>query len=479
MKDTIPHNDHNPADEAASASRPAQWTIRFKTWRKRVMSDFVFLIVLAVIVGFLAGVATHIFRWLIGFVSGFFLPHIRQDSPNWWLILTPVCGFVITGFFTRNIIRTNLMHGAAQLMGDLRKKAYRLRRNITFSPVIGGSITLGFGGSAGAEGPIAYTGAAIGSNVGQLFGLKPEMLKVLIGCGAAAGISGIFMSPIGGMLFMVELLRMSLGTISFIAVLLSCLVSYGVVFMLHGCTLHNPYTPIETLSPSLYCPVILLGVFCGFYSLYYSSVINCMDSIYKRIKNPLLRNTIGGLAVGTALMLFPSLYGAGYEVIGNVIHGNYDAIYNGSLLKLFDLGKLGLIAAAIGILLIKCFATGSTNSSGGVAGDFAPTLFSGCIAGFLFATVSNQYLGTEFPVGIFAFLGMAGLMSGAIEAPLMTVFIVRDLGLSYEYILPICLCSFTSYLTVKGMSRLAGFDQRMILHLKWFIHKYEFHNGTK
>ena len=184
------------------------------------------------------------------------------------------------------------------------------------------------------------------------------MLKVLIGCGAVAGISGIFMSPIGGMLFTVELLRMSLGTISFIAVLLSCLVSYGVVFMLHGCTLHNPYTPIETLSPSLYCPVILLGVFCGFYSLYYSSVINCMDSIYKRIKNPLLRNTIGGLAVGTALMLFPSLYGAGYEVIGNVIHGNYDAIYNGSLLKLFDLGKLGLIAAAIGILLIKCFATG-------------------------------------------------------------------------------------------------------------------------
>ena len=151
MKDTIPHNDHNPADEAASASRPAQWTIRFKTRRKRVMSDFVFMIVLAVIVGFLAGVATHIFRWLIGFVSGFFLPHIRQDSPNWWLILTPVCGFVITGFFTRNIIRTNLMHGAAQLMGDLRKKAYRLRRNITFSPVIGGSITLGFGGSAGAE----------------------------------------------------------------------------------------------------------------------------------------------------------------------------------------------------------------------------------------------------------------------------------------------------------------------------------------
>lgn len=443
------------------------------------MSGYVYMLVLAIVVGMLAGLAAFCFKWIIGYVAHFFTDRVSEGKINWWLIAVPLVGIVATGIFTRYVIHTNLTHGVAQLIGDLRRKAYRLKHNIAYSPMVGGTITLGLGGSSGSEGPIAYTGAGIGSLVGQILGLPPERIKTLIGCGASAAIAGIFMSPVGGLMFSLELLVMDLTTLPVIAVMVSCLVAYGTVFICRGFIFDHTYCPTASFTLDQLPLVVALGVFCGLYCLYYSSVVNGADPFFKKITNPWIRNLIGGVATGLCLMIFPSLYGVGYPVIGEIIHGNYDAIARGSILSGIDFGSWKLVAAAVGVLLLKCWAVGSTNSSGGVGGDFSPTLFAGAVSGFLFATLCNRLFGLDLPIGVYAFLGMAGVMAGAIEAPLMTIFITMDLGQSYSFAVPIGICAITAFLTVKGGTKLSGCNHRLVRHLHWFTDEHDLHNSRR
>lgn len=452
---------------------------RFDRWREGNVSDPLLLLILAAVSGGLAGGMAYLFKQMINLVADIFLKRISSDTINWWLIFLPLSGILLSGIFSRYIVRTNLIHGTAQLIGDLRKRAYRLRHNLTFSPVIGGILTLGLGGSAGCAAPIAYTGGAIGSNVGQLFRLQPSMMKTLTGCGAAAGIAGIFMSPMGGLMFVIELLRMKLGTISLMAVTLASFVAYGVVYFCQGGEASPVFVPTGTFSPRLIVWVVLLGAFCGLYSIYYSSMMNHMDSLFKRIRNPWCRNISGGLAVGVTIAAFPSLYGMGYPVMTDMTACHFSSLTEGSLFQILCPDGPILLPAAASILLLKCFMAGATNSSGGVGGDFAPTLFAGSIAGFLFASICNTATGCSLPVGVFSFLGMAGVMGGALEAPFMSTFIVINLGMSFDFALPIGVCALSSYISVKIGERLIGLDLRMVRHLRWFLHEQEFENSRR
>ena len=444
------------------------WAVKFNAWRTRHMSEFLFLLCLAGVVGAGAGFLAHIFNRLISILSDIFIPHIKDGRLNWWLIPLPLIGILLSGIFTRYIVKTNLTHGVSQLMAMVFKGRYKLRGSLIFSPILGSTITLGFGGSAGSEGPIAYAGAAIGSNIGRILGLSEDRLKFLIGCGAAAGISGIFMSPMGGLLFTLEFLRMEMLTISILAVVVACLVSYGVVYLCNGAIPMTTFMPEQPLQPHYYWAVLLLGVFCGLYSIYYSMAINKTDQYFRGIVNPWTRNLVGGLIVGICVFLFPALYGVGYPVLSDTIHEHYQELMGGDILVNIKMGKWALIVVAACILLVKCWATGITNASGGVSSDFAPTLYAGGIAGFLFATFANEVFGCHLPVGLFAFLGMAGVMSGAIEAPMMTIFIVLNMGLSFNLTLAVSFCAFIAYLTVRGASKFIGYDYRLVRHLFWF-----------
>ena len=444
------------------------WAVKLNAWRRNVMSEFVFLLWLAAIVGAGAGFCAHIFNRLISILSDIFLTHIKENSLNWWLIPLPVIGILLTGIFTRYVVKTNLTHGVSQLMHDIYKGEYKLRSSLIFSPIFGSTITLGFGGSAGSEGPIAYAGAALGSNVGRILGLSPAKLKFLIGCGAAAGISGIFLSPMGGVLFALEFLKMEMLTLSVLAVVIACLVAYGVAFLCRGCIPFTAFSPDIPLEPHYYWAVLGLGLFCGLYSIYYSASINKTDTIYRKISNPWLRNLTGGVVVGICLFLFPSLYGVGYPVLSDTIHEHYQELLGGNILEHLHFGKWGMIVVAGCILLLKCWACGTTNASGGVSSDFAPTLFAGGVAGFFFSMFCNEAFGMHLPVGVFTFLGMAGVMAGAIEAPLMTIFIVLNMGLSFNFALPVFLSVYVAFLTVRGCSHLRGYDSKMVSHLGWF-----------
>lgn len=444
------------------------WLQKFNHWHRKMMSDYIFLLWLAVVVGLIAGFAAHIFNRLISYTSDIFLNHIHNGKLNWWLLIPPIFGILLTGIYTRYIIRTDLTHGVTRLMHSIYKGRYLLRRNLIYSPIIGGTITLGLGGSAGSEGPIAISGAAIGSNLGRFLHLKMPLVKVLVGCGAAAGISGIFQSPVGGLLFTLEFLKMEIGTLSILAVTLSSLVAYGMVFVCNGCKVPAQFYPEDSLHPDQYWAVLALGVFCGLYSIYYSYVINKSDNIVIKFNNMWIRNLAGGLFIGVCLMLFPSLYGVGYPVMSEVIHDQFDALSKGDVFIGMHWGAWGLILVAVCILLIKCWACGICNASGGVSSDFAPTLYAGAVAGFLFAFFCNTVLKTHLPIPAFALLGMAGVMAGCIQAPMMTIFIVMNMGTDLAFLLAIILSAYVSYIVMRTGTRIQGRDYRLVRHLEWF-----------
>ena len=456
----------NQGEEQQIKPKP-KWLVSFNNWRRSVMSDYVFLLWLAVVVGLFSGFGAHIFNRLILIVSEIFTSLIKNGKVNWWLVLLPVGGIVLSGIYTRYVIHTNLTHGVSQLMHKIYKGDFLLKRNLIYSPIIGGSITLGLGGSAGSEGPIAYSGAAIGSNLGRWLELKAPMVKVLVGCGAAAGISGIFQSPMGGLLFTLEFLKMEIGTFSILAVTLSCLVAYGIVFVCNGFVVSTYFTPMEGIEPSQYGAVILLGLLCGLYSLYYTQIINYTDEVFRKFKNPWLMNVCGGLAVGVCLILFPALYGVGYPVMSDLIHSHIQDLAEGNVFGL-DVEPWSLMIIAAGILVLKCWACGSCNASGGVSSDFAPTLYAGAIAGFLFSYFCNTVIHTELSIPAFTLLGMAAVMAGCIEAPMMTIFIVLNMGMDFGFAMGIIMAVYTSYIVVRVCSHIRGFDSMMTKHLHWF-----------
>lgn len=439
---------------------------RITLWCERHMRGYVFMLIIALIVGVATGTMAHIFKVLIHKLAYVFIPEATQDV-NWWLIAVPVVGILLTGIFTRYIIHTNLIHVCAQLIQRIKVKAYRIPGNETFSPVLGGALTLGMGGSSGAEGPIAATGAAIGSNVGRFLGLNKNRMKILVAAGASAGIAGIFSAPIGGVLFSLELMEVALATVPVLIVITAALAAYLTILSFEG---FNPDFHIGLTGqfewatlPAVAC----LGICCGIYCLYYSSVTNYMDTVFKRFKNPWVQNITGGLMLGFILLLFPSMFSTGYPVLNDVVNGDFGRLTQGSVFNLLGFGEWTLVACAIGILVVKCWAVSATNSSGGVGGDFAPTLFAGGIAGFLFATLTNHFAGSSLPVGMFAFYGMAGVMSGAIRTPLMAIFIVLEMTAGYRYAVPVSIVALLSYLTVRFGALTENAARPLVKHLNW------------
>lgn len=442
--------------------------LRVSEWCLNHMPHYIFLIILAIIIGVASGLMAHLFKKMIHAVAYNFIPHIAQSHLNWWIIAVPIAGILITGIFTRYILHTSLTHVVAQLINDLKNKTYRLRHNLVFSAVVGGTITLGMGGSSGAEGPIAVTGAAIGSNLGQLLGLDTQKLKILLACGASAGIAGIYSAPFGGLMFSLELLRIELFTIPILVVTVAALTAFLTVYACAGFMPDLTFTPQEGFEWTTLPAVIGLGFFCGIYSLYYSGVTNYMDKVFKSITNPWWRNLTGGIILGSILFLFPSMFSTGEPVLGAVIGGDFEAMATGSALNQFGIDStVILIVIAAGILLVKCWAVAATNSSGGVGGDFAPTLFAGGLTGFLFATLCNRFCGTSLPVNLFAFYGMAGIMSGVIRTPLMSIFIVLEMTMAYTLSLPVSICALISYLTAKGGAITEASALPMVKHLNW------------
>lgn len=431
----------------------------------RHVSGHSFMIILAIITGVVTGLAAYLFKHMISGISSLFIPRIAEGAINWWLILVPVVGILATVFLTRVVLHTDLTHVVAQMIDHIKRRDFRMRHNLVFSAIATGSLTLGMGGTSGAEGPIAATGAAIGNNLGQLLHLDNRRLMIMMGAGASAGIAAIFSAPVGGIMFSLELLQVTISTLPVLTVTVAALTAYLTIMCCTGFTPDIAFVPSGSFEWGTLPAVLILGLICGIYSIYYTAACNRLDIFYRRISNPWMRGLTGALLLGGLLCLFPSLFSTGYPVLTEVINGHPEALARGSVLENIGIASLPLVAA--GILIVKCLGVSATNSSGGVGGDFAPTLFAGAAAGYLFATLCTSLFGLHLPAGLFALYGMAGVMAGVIRAPLMSIFIVMEATAGYAYVLPICLVGLISFMTVRG-ARLTEADLPLIRHINWF-----------
>ncbi|MCM1163955.1 MAG: chloride channel protein [Muribaculaceae bacterium] len=419
-------------------------------WRLGPLPPAISLFALAGAMGMLLGVTAFVLKGAIKGVSLFLVGHLRPDHPNWALLMIPVVGILLAVAFQKYVARRNLEHGTDKVEGMLKAGNYHIPGVFSWGPLVASVFTLGFGGSAGAEGPIATSGASFGSYLARRFGLPSRLMRIMIGCGAGAGIAAIFKAPIGGVLFTVEVMGMEMATVPLIALIVACLVAGMSCYALTGFTLDVPLTHVQMFDPKMSGWIMLLGVVCGIYSLYYTYIGRILRHIFNKIGNRWLTALFSGAILAVLLFAFPALYGEGYSTMASIIDGDTDALIRYSIFNRQGIAPDLTLAVMVclGVALAKPMACISSNSGGGVAGDFAPTLFAGCMAGMFFAGGFNDLCGLGLPVNNFAVSAMAGVMAGVIHAPLMAIFIVIEMTGYYGMTFPVMLAAGFSYGTV-------------------------------
>ena len=422
---------------------------RFNIWREKHISHKRFVLMLSFAVGVLSALAAYLLHHLIHFIQHLLTGNFDAHTFNWLYLVFPVIGIFITGLFIRRVVRDDISHGVTKVLYAISCRKGQIRSHNTWSSLIASGITIGFGGSVGAESPIVMTGSAIGSNLGQLFKMEKKVMMLLIGCGAAGAVSGIFKAPITGLVFVIEVLMIDLTMSSLLPLLISSVTAATLSYMLMGTETMFKFTA-EDFDLARVPYVLLLGVVCGLVSLYFTKVTVNVEKFFKRFKSPYIRLLIGGSALSVLIFLFPPLYGEGYETIKQLIDGSPETsemILEKSLF--FDQSHLLLLFMFL-VVVFKAFASTVTNCAGGCGGIFAPSLFLGCVTGYLFASLCNR---TGFGVSVieenFALFGMAALMSGVFHAPLTGVFLIAELTGGYDLFLPLMMVSVSSFLTVR------------------------------
>ena len=430
-------------------------------WREHHIKEKTFVIILALLVGVFGGVAALVLKTLIHLISGFLTAHLSISGGNYLFLLYPVAGILLSSLYVKYVVRDNISHGVTRVLYAISQNKSRLKKHNMYSSVIASSITIGFGGSVGAEGPIVYTGAAIGSNLGRVFRMSPRILMILVGCGAAAGIAGIFKAPIAGMLFTLEVLMIDLTTVSVMPLLIASITAATVAYVFTGYDVEFFFLQSEPFVTARIPYVVLLGVFLGFVSLYFTRAMNMMEKLFRSLGSPWKKVVVGGSILALLVFLFPPLYGEGYSSIVDLLSGHTSSIVNSSIFYK-DREQvwwiLGFIAA---LVLLKAFATSATNGGGGVGGTFAPSLYVGCMAGFFFAYFLNTIFNLDLSTKNFALMGMAGVMSGVMHAPLMGIFLTAELTGGYDLFLPLLISSTISYGTIKFFEPFSIYTMRL------------------
>ena len=420
-------------------------------WREKHITERNFVLILALVVGLLSGFAALLLSLIIEEIASLLTAHVSITQGNYSYLIFPIVGILIVSLFVRYVVRDNISHGVTRVLYAISQKKSRLKVHNMWTSLVASSVTIGFGGSVGAEGPIVFTGAAIGSNLGGAFRLSPRILMLLVGCGAAAGIAGIFKAPIAGMLFTIEVLMLDLTAASVMPLMIASITGATVAYVFTGYDVEFFFSQSEPFVTSRIPYVILLGVFCGFVSLYFTKMMNMMERTFGKLKNPWLKLLFGAVILSSLIFLFPPLYGEGYGPINLLLNGQFSQIFDGSLFYDYR-NDVWMVILFIGmIILTKVFATSATNGSGGVGGTFAPSLYVGCMAGFFFAILINT-LGLcdgELSTKNFALMGMAGVMSAVMHAPLMAIFLTAEMTGGYELFLPLLIVSTISYGTIR------------------------------
>lgn len=405
------------------------------------------IISVAMLAGIIAGIGTFFLRKGMAWILTMSENVLVADRLNWWFLLLLFIS-IFGAVFYQKMVGEDLSDSTGQIRMRLQRGDFTFRGNHLFSPLVGCLITMGFGASAGAEGPCAFSGAAIGSRLAKAFKMSPKDIYILFGCGAAAGIAGIFKSPIGGLFFAIEVLRMEMTVIGIVSATIACLGAFSSAYVLEGYT-WNIMVPVDMqFIPEHFGWIALLGAVCGIYSIYYCKTNEIAGNFFKGIRNVWIRAGICALGLGVMIMLLPAMFGEGYDIVTDMVNGIDDTLVKYGPFYSADIRENILIMAVVIMLLLKGAAVGAVNNGGGVAGEFVPTIFAGALLGYLFATVAN-HCGLNLPVENFVLTGTAAVMAGTIKAPLMSIFIAAEVSDRYGFLLGFVLAASLSYIISK------------------------------
>lgn len=421
----------------------------FLLWRNRHIKERHFLLFVCFLVGILTALAAFLLKTAIHFFQVFLTENFSQPNLNFSYLLYPIVGIFIAGLYVRFVVKDDISHGVTKILFAISQHKSRIKPHNMYSSLVASSVTIGFGGSVGAEAPIVLTGSAIGSNLGRFFRLEQRNLMILVGCGAAGAIAGIFKAPIAGILFVIEVLLLDLTMSSIMPLLVTAVTATTVSYILTGSNAMFSFTLIEPFVLNRIPYVIMLGILCGLLSLYIIRTMSHLEGFFSRL--PYWKKFIlGGTMLSLLIFFFPPLYGEGYNTINILLAGDYqfDTLTNESFFHEFE-SDWTIVIFLFLVVLFKVFATSATNGGGGTGGVFAPTLFLGCIIGFIFSYTLNQLgYSTYLPHENFALMGMAGVMAGVMHAPLTGIFLIAELTGGYDLFLPLMIVSLLSYGTI-------------------------------
>jgi CIC family chloride channel protein len=415
---------------------------------------------LSLVVGLLSAVAAALLKYSIHFTHKILTEGITAESGSYLYLVYPLIGMLMTFLFVRYIVKDNIGHGISRILFSISRKKSHLKTHNTWTSIIASTLTIGFGGSVGAEAPIVLTGSSIGSAIGRFFKLNYKNVTLLIGCGAAGAVSGIFKAPIAGIVFTLEILMLDLTTSSIVPLLISSVTAATVAYFLMGDKVLLSFNVVGAFNISNIPWYLLLGVISGLVSLYFSKMTLFLEERYNEIKNSYLRLFLGGIVLGGLIYLFPPFYGEGYDTIMLLLQGNSDLIIHNSIFSHYSNSFLVIILFMSGLVLLKVIASSSTNGAGGVGGIFAPTLFIGGINGYLVAIVLKKFVNIDLPDNRFVLVGMAGMMAGVMHAPLTAIFLIAEITGGYNLLIPLIITSTAAYITIRS------FEKHSIYHVQ-------------
>ena len=413
----------------------------------RRLSNQQIMMLLAVVVGVLAGLGTYLFEMLLHGIKSGLIRWFPVDSAHILFLIYPAVGIILATLFVKYIVRDNISEGVTRVLYAMSRRNSRIARHNCWTSIVGGATTIGFGGSVGPEAPIVLTGAAIGSNIGRLARLNYKHTTLLLCCGAGAALAAIFKAPITGVVFVLEILMLDITAGSVIPLLIASITATTMAFMLRG---FDPILAV-TLAPAdafelWQIPLfILLGVLCGLMAWYFTSMNSRVGGFFKSIDKQYKKWLWGGAILGILIFVFPPLYGEGYEGFTSLMHGNAQELFNNSLFYRFRDIDWVIILFVIATMFFKVIAMSTTNAAGGVGGTFAPSLFVGAFTGASLALVCNTLFGWEVSIVSFTLVGMAGVMSGVMNAPLTSIFLIAELSNGYGLFIPLMITACISF----------------------------------
>ena len=436
--------------------------VKFLIWRLKHISNNNFVLMLSGLIGIIAGIAAVTLKSAVHLIQSLLERNLDITGVNFLYLFYPLIGILLTMLVAKYFFRENLGHGITQILYSISKNSSIVKSSMMYSRMFTSAITVGFGGSVGLEAPIVVTGSAIGSNLARLTHLNYKKRTLLIACGASGAISAIFNSPIAGVIFAIEVILVEATINKFIPILISSVTGSLVSLILLGDDILFTFKIQDQFSAEDVPYYMLFGIACGIVSVHFTRVTYLVEKWVEKIKNRVNRAVLGGIGLAIIILIFPPIYGEGYNTIKLLLAGNEEAIFQRSFFYGESSNTLALIIFLFCIIVIKPVASALTLGSGGSGGIFAPSLFMGGLSGYLFAATNNYLLPGSISTSNFTLVGMCGVMSGVLHAPLTAIFLIAEITGGYILFVPLMLVSAISFTTIMYFEKHSLYTKNLV-----------------